>query len=263
MATPIIPRTRVGIREWMKRKLGQPKVRVHLDKLNWDDSINDALAWFFENVGFKRRHNLTLVDDTAAYELPDDVDDVLELTPYREGNMVPPMGSFGVDPSGQMFSEEGVLFIGQGVGVPQGGGMVSQLAERLIYSDAMGDMLGTELDWDWDEEARRLLILNPLDGIGGKIVQILYRTNKLEEDFVFESMMPKLTLRQFNMIRMWALAEAMENLANVIGKYENIPGSSGELRMNADAMRSSAEAEKERLRDKLMNEGFPAPFYVR
>ena len=155
------------------------------------------------------------------------------------------------------------MFIGMGIGVPQGGGMVSQMAERMIYADAMSDMLGTELDWDWDEEARRLLILNPLDGIGGKIVQVLYRTNKLEEDFVFESMMPKLTLRQFNMVRMWALAEAMENLANVIGKYESVPGASGEIRLNADAMRSSAEAEKERLREKLKNEGFPTPFYVR
>jgi len=66
--------------QWVLRQLGAPIVTVHLTCEMLEDSLVEARRWFIAKKGLKRQVFLAVESNRSEYELPDDVDIVIDIS---------------------------------------------------------------------------------------------------------------------------------------------------------------------------------------
>lgn len=66
--------------------------------------------------------------------------------------------------------------------------------------------------------------------------------------------------RDHDLVKRYALAKAMQDLAFIRGNYTDYPGAQGTTSFNWDRMLSWSETEIEKLEEEIMLSGFPMGF---
>ena len=101
------------------------------------------------------------------------------------------------------------------------------------YIETMNIMFSARIVFRFYEKQRRLDIYQNI-GIDERVI-VDCTVERTEQDLITDRMASKWIMN-------WALAEAYQMLANVRGKYSNVPGAGGSVSLNASDMQARADA---------------------
>ena len=236
---------RTAVSQWILRKLGGTLICVELSQAQLDDSINDGIEWFISKKGIQKVRQLPLVHGQVEYPLDEDVDEVQEIifaeSPLDFSTIFSPFAFVDKIPY-DVFAN------------PRGGGLYSSFTQALQYIETAKRIISVEPEW---KLIHRTLFIFRADAAiegGGSTAVIVYKPSFID----FED----LKVRDHDLIRRFALAEAKLTLANVRGKYDRYPTAQGTVVLNSDMLYRQYLAEKETLEEQISQSGFPMPFLV-
>lgn len=229
------------IKKYIRRRLGEPVVDVELDDEHLDDAIDDAKRWFSGILDQVRVGMVATTGSGGNFPVPDDCQEVVDV--YFDG---------GRNNIIDIFDWAGVE-LGYGSNFSMPSGAYSYMTQWAAYLEHGKKVVGVDPDWEYDRYDR-ILRLYPSDGrnAGGAFgthVAILYQTSQMD--------LLKLHNYEFDLVRRYALASAMENLGYMRTKYATIPGAQGEQSLNGDTLLGNSEALKGELTEKA--KGFRRP----
>ena len=231
--------------QWMLRRLGAPLLKVELTEEHLRDNISDARHWFAAKKGFKRFFKFDIQAAKNEYELPKDVDvvidvvfsyDPLDLTilafPYwipQENGQIPY----------SVFNVAGAS-----------GGIYSNYVQVLQYIEQAKRVLSQESDWR--QEDRMLQIFPTPSKQGVAIVEYTSHTVVIQE----------LSERDHELVKRYALAKAKEDLGRIRSKFDNYPTAQGTVTMDGAALLEEARNDYEKLDEEIALSAGPMGFLV-
>lgn len=238
------------IKQYALRKLGFGVVDIELTDAMLSDCIVDAKRWFATYIGQLKETTITIAPSGGAFSVPDDVEFVtnvvfqdmhdfedyfdwadIDLSPLAFG------GSFGVGPNSAMSTD------------------YSYILQLRQYFEMGKRIIGTDQDWEFNRETRKIEVY-PSRGVvdHGTIAVIKYLTN--DPDVAL------MNLYEYDMVRKWAYAEAMEYLGNIRTKFAEWPSSTGSVALNGDTLLANADSLKSALTDKVRALRKPVGFFA-
>jgi hypothetical protein len=228
------------LKQWILRRLGAPFVKVELSDDMLDDAVETARRWFSAKKGVKRQNTMPFFTGVPAYQLPDDVDIVLDV-------------AFPVSPmdislvfSPYILADEKVPY--DVFAAPSAVGIYSSYTQTIQYVEQAKRILNAEADWRQDG---RQLLLFPVPKSGGNIIYD-YKSH----DFTIE----QLSERDHDLVKRYALAKAKEDLTQPRGKYAEFPGAQGTAHFNWEKTANEAKAELEALEKEIFQSAYPMYF---
>lgn len=227
--------------KWILRRLGAPLLKVELTECHLHDAVSDAKRWFSAKKGVKRQMVMQAQVGKVEYQLPEIVDTVLSVA-----FAVPPMDISMVFAPFVLIDDR-VPY--DTFAAPQSAGIYSSFTQTLQYVEQAKRILGAEPDWR--QENRNLYIFPvPKNDVG---MWVDYKANIVTID--------QLNERDHDLVKRWALARAKQDLAEIRGKYDSVPGAQASTSLNAAVLAQSAGAEMEKLEDEIAQSGFPMGFF--
>lgn len=235
-------KSREEIRDWIIRTLGYPFVKVELTEEHVQDSIEDAVRWFVAKKGVEKQKIITIDQSDNGYLLPEDVDVVLGVDrEYTATNLAMLYSSATLIDDRLPY----VLY----PGAQQGGGF-SAILQSQQYSEMGKRILSSEEDW---RQEGRMLYLFPAPNTGAQF-RLRYKANTLEVE--------KLSERDHDLIKRFAMAMAKMRLGNIRSKYSSFPGAQGNTELDGARLLSESQSEVETLTTEVAQSGFPLGFIV-
>jgi hypothetical protein len=232
--------TREELEQWILRQLGAPVFTVHLTCDMLDDSIEEARRWFSAKKGFKRQLVMFAESNRTEYELPCDVDTVIDVAfssrPTDFSRVIDPLGLLDASIPYNLFPH------------PQAGGLFSTYAQALQYIELSKRITGGEVEWRQDG---RTLFIFPIPKESGNFL-IDYKSNT----FTIE----QLNERDHDLVKRYSLAWAKTLLARIWTKYGSYPGAQGTVSLNGPSLLQEGQQELKDLTEELANSGFPMGF---
>jgi len=225
------------IKKYIRRRLGEPIFDVELEDDHLNDAIDDATRWI---AGILDQLRIGVVATNGAggeYPVPDDCQEVVDVY-FEEGR----------DKILDVFDWAGVELspVGYGSYFSTPSGAYSYIQQWQSYLEQGKKIVGVDPMWEYDR-FDRILRLYPSDGrdAGGAFgskVAILYQTGEIALD--------KLHNYEYDLVRRYALAMAMEALGYIRTKYATVPSAQGEQSLNGDTLLGNAEALRNELTEK-------------
>ena len=113
-------------------------------------------------------------------------------------------------------------------------------------------VLGVDRGWEFNRMTRTLYLLpKPSQS------ELIYYDYK---GVIGQEHIPDLPIRDYDLLRRYALAEAKEILGRIRSKYASIPAAGGEINLDGSTLLDEAKAEKERLEEEIGETALPMPF---
>lgn len=180
---------------------------------------------------------LTLQPDVNTYRLPDEVMDVRDV--YRRG-------ASGNTPGGTFFDPFAASFVNSIYALPYatGSGDLATYDFARQYQELIGRMFGRDMIWTWRRAQREIVFHRKFAAPETVLVHVFnYKPiSVLLSDHYTR-----------NWLRDYTLAKCKEILAEARGLYSSIPGPSGDIGLNADALREDARTTMERLEQEVLD----------
>jgi hypothetical protein len=240
----IIPRSKEDVIANILSALGHGKVAVELTPGHLTDSYEDAVRWFIVRKGMKRTYDESFIPEKQEYDVPPDVDEVV--------NVIPPSSGMG-----DWFPYSDAVENGYR-GIPIRHHMPAEydysgVVQQFQHAEMSRRVLGYEFDWEWRADIRKLMVYLKF-GIAGKM-QVEYISTEI--DFY------TLPVRMIDIITRRAIAEAKGRLGHIRGKYSDWMMAGGPKSMDGDSLLNEARDEMEALDKELDDLSYPASFIVR
>lgn len=229
-----------SVYQWIVRRLGAPKVCVELTLEHIQDSLRQAKLWYMGNKGEVRKVQLPLAAGQSVYDLPADVDVVIDvvftLKPADISTLFSPVSVFDERIPYDLYANSAQL------------GNYSSYVQLTQYIELTRRVGNAENDWR--QEGKKLMVWPTPSG--GAYIQVYYTAQ--EVDF------SKLGPRDFQYIRDYALALAKRDLGRIRSKTEEWQGAQTTVRLDGDKLLAEAKEEMEALTAALLASGSPMPF---
>lgn len=246
-----------GLRKELLHSLGHPLVCVEAAKQQdlMITAIARAYRWFNAYRGMTERAQLSLQEGTTEYALGDDVINVLDVFPpssvdvsYSDFGFVGGFG--GIYVGGLTYGGAGNLGQG-GYGAwdpfPNSGAFQS-----LQMNETVSRIFGAEFEWGFINGS---LIISPVPSAAATLIydylRALTDVSQVKDGTI-----------DLDLIVRYARAELKEILGQVRGKFDSLPGTDGQITLNADRLLSESADEKEKLDILIRESGMPIPFYA-
>jgi len=234
------PDERRALQATLRTLLGSISVQVELTKINLDKAIDNALLQFRKYSSYAYTRNFFFLDlkpNQQTYILANDCVGFNKITNVRAlyrmqagwirtglaGNEL-----FGVAALQQLYTV----------------GTFDMLSFSMMsmYMKELEQVFASRIMHQWVESSRELRLYQRI--VLPERVLVDATIERTEQDII--------TNRVSAMwIQSWALAEAKHMLAQVRGKYLNLPGPNGSTSLNAQDLNAQAEAEKAALMEQL------------
>lgn len=231
---------RSGVKQWILRKLGGPLVCVELSNSQIEDAINDGLQWFVGKKGIQAVRQIRLNAGQTEYKFDEDVDEIEEVifaeNPLDFSTLFSPVPLIDKVPY-DLFAN------------PRGGGMYSSFTQALQYIEQAKRITSSEPEW---KVIHRTLFVFRVDAAieaGANVAVLIYKPTSID--------LEDLKVRDHDMVRHFALAEAKITLGNVRGKYDRYPTAQGTVVLNAVSLLEQGEKEKDSLEEQISNSAGP------
>jgi len=236
------------LKKYIKRRLGEPIVDVELEDDHLEDCIDDATRWWAGIMDQVRLAVLSINPNGGNYSVPDDCQEIVDVY-FEEGR----------DRILDVFDWAGVELapVGYGSYFSTPSGAYSYIQQWQAYLEHGKKVVSVDPDWEYDRYDRILRIYpsgGRDDGSLGNKAAILYQTAQID--------LSKLHNYEFDLVRRYALASAMETLGNIRTKYATIASAQGEVSLNGDTLLGNAEALKENLEQKAKGLRRPPTFFA-
>lgn len=228
------------LKAWILRRLGYPHLKIELGACDIQDAVDQARHWFSAKKGAKRIMLMPLVPEQTVYELPPEVDTVLDVA-----FPVPPM-DISLVFSPYILIDDKVPY--DVFSAPGSIGLYSSFTQTLQYVEMAKRVLGAENDWL--QMDRQLLIApHPKYNHG---LYIFYKTNM----FTLE----QLNERDHDLLKRYALALAKGFLGRVRSKYDTYPAAQGTVSLDGERLLEESKTEIEALDEEIGLSGYPMGF---
>ena len=231
------------IKDYVKRRMGHPCVRVELSDDQLQDAVDEASLWFGTHIGQLGVQRATTNGNTNEYDVVTAVEEIVDVVFEVSGDS--PYNIFD-------FAEVEIEPFGFRNGRTLDGGFYSDIVQVFQYWEQARRILGIDKNWEWDRP-RRKLILYPSPKTAFQYMYS-YTTSAID--------LTVLSQRECWLVRQWALAQGMETLGYVRSKYSEIPSASGGFSLNGDTLLSNAETMRMELNEKVKLLAPPIPFLV-
>lgn len=241
---PFVLKDDQEIQTWILRRLGAPLLKVELTQEHLDDNVEDAKRWFAAKKGWRRFYSFDVNPNMSEYDLPRDVDVVLDVVfaydpldlsilayPYwlpPENNQIP-YSVFNVAGSSS--------------------GLYSNYVQTLQFIETAKRTLSAEADWR-QENHKLQLFPNPTRA-GKAIVE--YNSHQINPAF-------ELNERDHGLLKRYALALAKQDLGRIRSKFDSYPTAQGTVSMDGQALITEAREDLEKLDEELGESGKPMGF---
>ncbi len=228
------------VKGWIKRKLGDGWVNVELTVEQIEDALEDALLWWSSRMGWYSEGTLTVAPGKVEYDLSSVDPEVLEVVNvwFPDHSMIDFAGAYA-----GFFDLDGFPYGDYPFRSLSGGGSYFSLVQWMQTHDMGSKILSADDDFIYRKQTKKLL-LTPSPRKGGTL--IYQYSTPFKQGYM--SMVP---LEHQYLIRRYALAEAMETLGRVRGKYSSLPAADGDVSLDAGDLLSAAENEKQRLEEEI------------
>jgi hypothetical protein len=226
--------------KWILRRLGAPLWKVELTQEHLDDSIESAVRWFAAKKGVYRLGALVTLPGKVEYTLAPEVNVVLDVI------FEAPQSDISLIFSPFLLLDEKVPY--DVFAAPQSIGLYSSYTQTLQYVETAKRILSAELDW---QQRGRCLFISPTPKQMRRAI-IEFNSSVFNLDDLSE--------RDHDLVKRYALALAMRDLAMVRGKYSSFPGAQGEQTLNVDLLVSKSDEMIEKLNEEITLSGMPMFF---
>lgn len=242
----------------IKRKLGEPQIRVELDQTQWEEVVVATKRWFLAKKGIIGTKLMNMLTKTpkkfSEIDTQYGIDTIIEVY-------------FGLDPALQgMFYDcvfgvftDGFPIMGSSI-FRTNAGLVnsSRYAQLIMALEEKGRVYGAENDWFVMEggfDGDDYLVI---DGPTGQALMTLikYKPRLKPSEFQLEW----LKAIDIELVIRYALAEAKEILGQIRSKYPTYPTPGGEVSLNGGDLLASAKEEKEKLDEDIAGSQGPMIF---
>lgn len=238
--------------------IGNRVVKIEIDDQHLTTAIKKAYRWFSVNKGRVVRRLLSVSGATNEYVLPVDVMDVLDV--YFHGSADTTAALFNADfvTGFGSFFVTGLALGGTGTygsGLNDGGAdpyPMSGFVQAQQYSEMLGRVTGSELDWEFFDG--NLVLHQPLASSGNLIYEAKIVINDISEIRDYS--------RDQDLVVRWATAEAKSILGRIRGKYDSLPAAGGDKTLDGDRLTDMAEEEKEKLNLEIRETAMPMMFFA-
>jgi len=242
--------TRAQVHEYLRRALGQCKIKVNLTDEQISDAIDDSFRWISSRVGFFGFVNVSVSGDGEII-LPEDIrDDVLEVVKV----IFRPPRFFTIDRTSFLFFADqsffGLSFLKPNVA--RGGGF-SGLVADLQYLDDIVRVASEEESWEYRPEEKKLFIFGSRTAVNALIK---FKRKPHESDLKI------LAPRVKDFFLRYALAKAMERIGRVYRKYSDVPIAGGRVRLGGAELISDAEKELDKIAREIRGFSMPTGIVV-
>lgn len=228
------------LKAWILRRLGAPFLKVELCDANLDDVVEEAKRWFTARKGVKRQMIMPIHSNVTEYELPDDVEIVLDVA-----FPVPPL-DISLIFSPFLLVDEKVPY--DVFAAPSSAGLYSSFTQTIAYVEMAKRVLGAESEWR--QEGRKLVLLPRPRNESAVVVDFKGRCFTIEQ----------LGEWDHDMLKRYALASAKADLGRIRSKYATYPGATGEVALDGERLLEEAKDEIEKLTEELLKSGYPMLF---
>jgi hypothetical protein len=225
--------------------LGAPIVRVELTGDHLKDAIDDAKRWFAAKKGHIVLKEFTIPGGTNIYELPDNVDTVLEVM-SRDS-----IYGIAVDPTFLGLAQDGAIPIACSF---DGGVLPYSTYTMFLQNLQMGKRVYSA-EFDWRQVDRQLHVF-PTDteaSIGSAPsgnYMMFYKDNSWTVE--------QLNERDHDLVKRYAKSKAKEILGRVRSKFEGgLPGAQENVTLDGQALLSESQTEIVDLETEISQSGFP------
>ena len=231
---------RNGIKQWILRKLGAPILKVELTDAQLDDAIEDAVRWFAAKKGVDKILTISLVSGQSEYPLPSDADEVLDVIATEQqvdfaSVFFPTMGLLDGDIPFNLYGSASL-------------GVTSNYVQVLQYLETLKRVLGSEMEWF--VENGKLVIVPPPSG-GSAVIR--YSTSDIKS-------LKALSERDYDLVRKYSYANALETLGRVRSKYAEYPTAQGSVSLDGERLLEEANTLREKLEEEISDSAYPMGF---
>lgn len=236
-------RTRDSVKDVILSTLGYPAVDVELDNSQLETAIDLAIDNYrmkSSNATEEAFLELKLLRNDSVYSLPREVENVFKI--YRSGNGIIGGTGSNIDPFALSYSNSYLLSAVRG---SMGGGL---LTYELYYQfdQTAGKLFGREITFTFNTYTKQLKLERLIAEEEAVLLHVYQR--KPEIALLNETMI-------YPWIRDWAIAESMEMLGRIRGKFSSIPGVKGAITLDGQSLLQSSKDMKEQLLKTIRNYG--------
>lgn len=236
------------IKKFVRRRLGGGTVDVELTEEQIGDCIDTARRWFSRYIAQIKNVTIQISPNGGEYDVAPDCAYVTDVAFTRDNRDIFTFFDWaGVEIS--------PLNYGMYYGPP--GGSYSYLTQARQFIEQAKKLISTDPDWYWDR-AKRKLVITPTSGqvnsgLGNTIV-VEYATRAVD--------LERLDDYEYELLRRYALAEAMDLLGQIRSKYSSWPSASGEASLNGDSLISNADVMRNELNEAVKKLRRPDGFFA-
>ena len=211
-----------GIKNFIMRRLGYPRVKVYTTSEQLDDCVWEAMSWFFEYRALETRYDyIGGIADKGEYELPPNI------VPQYIREVI-------FKPSDPLLSLTGVM---------QDTYILYYLQNAGASYEEYVRVLGNQPHWQIVEGNK--LKLDPIPTIGFRIG---IKHDVIPDESVIENN---------RWIRLYALACAKQIEGEIRSKFTTFTAGSGDISLNGDTLKNEAATEKQALLDENFSKQDP------
>lgn len=236
------------IRGYVERRLGGGVVHVELTPEHYSDAVTEALMWFMSHIGQVKNIVLQTNSNGGAVDLPADCYQVVEVY-FQRLEAEFPTDPFEAGWNGTLWGGQTAVNSQYGYGAQTD--VFSSIVQSMQYREQARRILSVDRDWEWDFAARKLRLF-PTNGRIGTQVFAVYLTDTIDVA----------TLRpyEYEVVRRYALASAMEALGYIRTKYSDGPSATGQISLNGQDLLANADLIKGECRERVMKMKPPPAF---
>jgi hypothetical protein len=232
--------TREELAPWIMRRLGAPVWKIEVCTDHVLDAVEQAVRWFVAKKGVVKLFSMQMTSSQVEYDLDCEIDRVIDVIPTTQkmdlSMIFSPFTLLEEKIPYDVFASGG------------SGGLYSSYVQALQYIETAKRILSA--DFEWYQINQKLFIAPPPANSRQMIVWAKVNFTQIES----------LTERDHEMLKRYALAKAMQDLAWIRGKYTDYPSAQGTLSMNWDRLLDWADTELEKLNEEIMDSAGPMGF---
>lgn len=230
---------RQKLKDEIRALLGGGMVRIELTDAQLDYAIDLSVENYRQrssNAVEEAWLDLALDSNQSVYTLPKEVQNVRKIYRRGHGQMGPTAGP-NLDPFSLAYANSYMLSAAKG---GQGGLLTYELQHQ--FQETMGRMFGREIMFNFNSVSKVLILHRD---VRGPEDAMLWAYHFKPESALFEDFHSRPWLRD------WALSEAKIMLGRVRGKISAIPGPTGSINLNGDALIAEGQQDQQRLLDDI------------
>jgi hypothetical protein len=227
----------------IQTRLGGGMIDLELEDKEYNLAITFALDRYRQRSGNSVEESFVFFDaqpDVNKYTLPKEIQNIVAL--YRR-NIGGTAGGASIDPFSLAFTNN-IYMISNPGGMDTGGaGMLATYDFAMQYQELVGRMFGRDILYTWDTYSKSLTIQRKITYVEQIMVHVY---NARPEEVIINDVYARPWIRDY------ALAQCKLMIAEARGKFQSLAGPQGGITMNADALKSEAQSELERLEQEII-----------